>query len=278
MLLGIDRERQVTRRSRELSQRKGHHMSPAPAGRHCSQALDPKANLQIAMKNLDSTDWELKMDGIRRIDDLLATCPVVLQAEIHTVALALMDEVRNLRSQVSRAAIQCIAKLLEHFGKHMEQDLDRIVPLLLQKTGDTNRFIRDDARAALINVTRFVTAPKAIVAIVNDGVSHKNANVRAEAAKLLAAVVERLGASKSLSGAKDVTERILPAAVHFSQESSPEARAHGKKMLNLLMQDPVFEKAAHKYLTAAALNQVKRSFDTRKKTTMSPANSARRLH
>ena len=27
---------------------------------------------------------ELKMDGIRRIDDLLATCPVVLQAEIHT--------------------------------------------------------------------------------------------------------------------------------------------------------------------------------------------------
>ena len=52
------------------------------------------------------------------------------------------------------------------------QDLDRIVPLLLQKTGDTNRFIRDDARAALINVTRFVTAPKAIVAIVNDGVRY----------------------------------------------------------------------------------------------------------
>ena len=54
--------------------------------------------------------------------------------------------------------------------------------------------------------------------------SHKNATVRAEAAKLLAAIVERLGAAKSLSGAKDVTERILPAAAHFVQESSPEAR------------------------------------------------------
>ena len=54
--------------------------------------------------------------------------------------------------------------------------------------------------------------------------SHKNATVRAEAAKLLAGIVERLGAAKSLSGAKDVTERILPAAAHFVQESSPEAR------------------------------------------------------
>lgn len=54
--------------------------------------------------------------------------------------------------------------------------------------------------------------------------SHKNATVRAEAAKLLAAIVTKMGPAKTLSGAKDVTERILPAAAHFLQDGSLEAR------------------------------------------------------
>ena len=43
-----------------------------------------------------------------------------------------MVEVRNLRSQVSRAAIQCIARLVQHFGKLMEQvSKAEISPFLL---------------------------------------------------------------------------------------------------------------------------------------------------
>lgn len=48
--------------------------------------------------------------------------------------------------------------------------------------------------------------------------------MRAEAAKLLAAIVVKLGPAKTLSGAKDVTERILPAAAHFIQDGNLEAR------------------------------------------------------
>lgn len=217
------------------------------------------------------------MDGIRRIEDLIETNPEVVQTDIKTISFALLVEVRNLRSQVSRAAIQCFAKMLEHFGRLMEQDLDRTVPLLLQKTGDTNRFIRNDAHAALINVTRCVSAPKAIVAIVTEGISHKNATVRAEAAKLLAAIVERLGAAKSLSGAKDVTERILPAAAHFVQDSNPEARAEGKKILNLLMEEPIFERAAQKYLAAATLRHVQRMAETTKRTCGPAAKKTSRI-
>ena len=44
------------------------------------------------------------------------------------------------------------------------------------------------------------------------------------------------------------------------------SRAEGKKMLNLLMQEPIFERAAQKYLTAAALRHVQRMADTMKKT------------
>lgn len=43
--------------------------------------------------------------------------------------------------------------------------------LLLNKTSDTNRFIRDDAHAALVNVVEYVSAPKAIVAIAAEGLT-----------------------------------------------------------------------------------------------------------
>ena len=105
------------------------------------------------------------------------------------------------------------------------QDLDRAVRLLLNKSGDTNRFIRDDAHAALVAVTQYVQPARALGAILGEGLSHKNATVRAEAAKLLAIiVVDRLGPAKSLSGAKDVTDKILPAAAQFIQDGNLEAR------------------------------------------------------
>ncbi len=52
----------------------------------------------------------------------------------------------------------------------MIQDLDRTAQLLLHKTGDTNRFIRDDAHLALMAMVEYVAAPRVIVAICTEGV------------------------------------------------------------------------------------------------------------
>lgn len=52
------------------------------------------------------------------------------------------------------------------------QDLDRAVRLLLSKSGDTNRFIREDAHAALMAVTQHVQPARAIVAIVTEGLRY----------------------------------------------------------------------------------------------------------
>jgi len=66
-------------------------------------------------------------------------------------------------------------------------------------------------------------------------ISHKSSTVRAEAARLMAAIVDRLGAAKSLSGTKDVTERILPAAAHFIQDGSLDARySKVNKLINFV--------------------------------------------
>lgn len=54
----------------------------------------------------------------------------------------MLGALRNLRSQVCRATGQAFAELYVHLGKAMELDLDKTVVLLLQKSADTNKFIR----------------------------------------------------------------------------------------------------------------------------------------
>ena len=100
----------------------------------------------------------------------------------------------------------------------------------------------------------------------------------------MAAIVDRLGAAKSLSGTKDVTERILPAAAQFIQDGSLDARynpiqsinwipinridsfrAAAKKMFLVLMTDPTFDRTAQKHLAPSVMRNIQRSLDQLKR-------------
>lgn len=54
--------------------------------------------------------------------------------------------------------------------------------------------------------------------------SHRNVTVRKTTAQFLSMLAERMGASRLLSGAKDVTEKILPTAAQFVTDGGPETR------------------------------------------------------
>ena len=54
--------------------------------------------------------------------------------------------------------------------------------------------------------------------------SHRNVAVRKTTAQFLSLLAERMGASRLMSGAKDVTEKILPTAAQFVTDGGPETR------------------------------------------------------
>jgi hypothetical protein len=54
----------------------------------------------------------------------------------------MIAELKNLRSQVSRAAGQCMAELYLNLGLAMEQDLEKTTAILMLRAADTNKFIR----------------------------------------------------------------------------------------------------------------------------------------
>ncbi|KAB0369066.1 hypothetical protein FD755_019071 [Muntiacus reevesi] len=219
----------------------------------------PEVALTEALRLLADEDWEKKIEGLNFIRCLAAFHSEILNTKLHETNFAVVQEVKNLRSGVSRAAVVCLSDLFTHLKKSMDQELDNTVKVLLQKSGESNTFIREDVDKALRAMITNVTPARAVVSLINGGQSHLHIAVRRCAAQHLSEVVEFMEPERALSGTKDMADRILPAAAKFAQDSSPETRYYGRKMLFLMMHHPNFDKMLEKYVPSKDLPYIKES-------------------
>ncbi|XP_038193479.1 TOG array regulator of axonemal microtubules protein 1 isoform X2 [Arvicola amphibius] len=219
----------------------------------------PEIALTEALRLLADEDWEKKMEGLNFIRCLAAFHSDLLSTKLHETNFAVVQEVKNLRSGVSRAAVVCLSDLFTYLRKSMDQELDTAVRALLHKAGESNTFIREDVDKALRAMVNNVTPARAVIALINGGQSHLHSAVRRCTAQHLAEVVEFMEPERILSGTKDMAERILPAAAKFAQDSSQETRYYGRKMLFLMMGHPNFEKMLEKYIPSKDLPYIKES-------------------
>ncbi|XP_051941985.1 TOG array regulator of axonemal microtubules protein 1-like [Hippocampus zosterae] len=202
----------------------------------------PDLALMHSFDLLSSTHWEKKIEGLTFLRSLAQYHSDTLQGRLRDVCLSLIQEVKNLRSGVSRTAVCTLGDLYMHLQKAMDQELEGTVKALLQKAGESNAFIRQDVDAALDSMVQHCTPTRGIHALLSGGLGHLNGLVRKCTAQHLANLVEKVGAARLLSGGKDLTERILPAVTKLSQDSSQEARYHGRRMLLCLSCHADFEK------------------------------------
>nr|XP_028606214.1 LOW QUALITY PROTEIN: TOG array regulator of axonemal microtubules protein 1-like [Podarcis muralis] len=217
----------------------------------------PELALSEALHYLAEDDWEKKIEGLNWIRCLSAYHPDVLTAKLHETSLSVVQEVKNLRSVVSRAAVVCLGDLFNYLKKSMDQELDNTVKVLLHKAGELNTFIREDVDKALKAMVNNVTPARALSSLINGGQSHLNTAVRRCAAQHLSDVVEHMGPGRALSGIKDVTDKLLSAVAKFVQDGSQETRYYGRKMLFTLMTHADFDKMLEKYVLPKDLPYVK---------------------
>ncbi|XP_066884609.1 TOG array regulator of axonemal microtubules protein 1 isoform X2 [Kogia breviceps] len=219
----------------------------------------PEVALTEALRLLADEDWEKKIEGLNFIRCLAAFHSEILNTKLHETNFAVVQEVKNLRSGVSRAAVVCLSDLFTYLKKSMDQELDNTVKVLLHKSGESNTFIREDVDKALRAMITNVTPARAAVSLINGGQSHLHIAVRRCAAQHLSDVVKFTEPERILCGAKDMADRILPAAAKFAQDSSPETRYYGRKMLFLMMCHPNFDKMLEKYVPSKDLPYIKES-------------------
>ncbi|KAG8517749.1 TOG array regulator of axonemal microtubules protein 1 [Galemys pyrenaicus] len=219
----------------------------------------PDIALTEALRLLADEDWEKKIEGLNFIRCLAAFHSEILNTKLHETNFAVVQEVKNLRSGVSRAAVVCLSDLFTYLKKSMDQELDTTVKVLLHKAGESNTFIREDVDKALRAMVNNVTPARAAVSLINGGQSHLHIAVRRCAAQHLSDVVEFMEPERILAGTKDMADRILPAAAKFAQDSSQETRYYGRKMLFLMMCLNNFDKMLEKYVPSKDLPYIKES-------------------
>uniref|UniRef100_A0A8C5J3E0 TOG array regulator of axonemal microtubules 1 n=1 Tax=Junco hyemalis TaxID=40217 RepID=A0A8C5J3E0_JUNHY len=186
----------------------------------------PEPALAEALALLADHDWEKKIEGLNFVRCLSAYHAPILTAKLHETTLAVAQEVKNLRSGVSRAAVVCLGDLFTHLKKSMDQEVDNAVKVLLHKAGESNTFIREEVDKALKAMVNNVTPARALCSLINGGQSHLHSAVRRCTAQHVGDIVQRLGPERVLAAGRPVAERLLPAVARFPLKYS------GNKDLN----------------------------------------------
>ncbi|XP_069117055.1 TOG array regulator of axonemal microtubules protein 1-like isoform X2 [Argopecten irradians] len=223
---------------------------------------DPDLALKDANKNLAQEDWEIKCSGINMVRRLAKYHPEVINQQLHSVVIAMLNEVKNLRSQVSRSAIVCIGDLYSCLRKGMDAEVDITAKVLLAKNGESNGFIREDVEKALAVMVDSITPQRSLLALIAGGATHKNPQVRKTTSYFVVDLVDKMGPGRILSGVKDITDRVLPTAASFCLDGSQETRYNGRKIFSILMVHQDFDKMLSKHLPPQTLRNVTEVVDT----------------
>lgn len=194
----------------------------------------PKEAYANCMAQLDDPNWETVMLGLKNFMRLIRNHPEYVDPHIHVVAGILAKHVRNLRSQVSRAACQATEVFFLTHHKLLETESEDLVTTLLHRTADTNKFLRKDATKALESMCDHLTTQKVIQLLSTRGVTHQNAVVRTTTSYLLCRLVMQLGVEKVFGMGTDSRNRVIITGAKLLGEGSLETRNYAKQMFRVL--------------------------------------------
>ena len=77
----------------------------------------PSSAYCMAKEDLNSKDWQSEIEGLEAIVRLLTYHQDIIMADIDILIQSLVHECKNLRSQVTRAALQTLVILFRMLGK-----------------------------------------------------------------------------------------------------------------------------------------------------------------
>uniref|UniRef100_A0A1A9W0E7 TOG domain-containing protein n=1 Tax=Glossina brevipalpis TaxID=37001 RepID=A0A1A9W0E7_9MUSC len=196
----------------------------------------PRDTLIKSFDQLDSSNWEMIMLGLKNMVRLIRYHADCLESQMHMICIQLTRSVRNLRSQVARAACQVSTELFTLKSRFIEPECDDLVCGLLHRTADTNRFLRADATRALESMVDNFMPSKVLNILNNKGAIHQNALVRTTTAKLLNRLVERLGCDKIYVMPREQRDKFFLIGANLLLEGSLETRSYAKSIFKMLSQ------------------------------------------
>ncbi|XP_050076409.1 uncharacterized protein LOC126563752 [Anopheles maculipalpis] len=222
----------------------------------------PKDALNSCLAHLESPNWEQNISGLQFFVRLIRHHPEVIDTQIHLLSVALAKQVRNLRSQVARAACQASAEFFSTHRRCLEGEAEDIATHLLHRTADTNKFLRADATQALESMCDNVSIPKVVHIISFKGATHQNAVVRTTAAKLLNKIVQQLGSEKVFALPKETRDKLILTGAHLLLEGSLETRNYTKSVFKQLSDHANYSKVLLEVIPPRTYRNIEKSLNS----------------
>lgn len=220
----------------------------------------PRESLQHCLQLLESTNWEETMTGLQSFVRFMRHHPDIIESQLHVFCIALSKHIKNLRSQVSRASCQAAGELFERKAKLVETESEDLTMSLLNRTADTNKFLRSDAMQALESMCDHLPPHKVFHVMVTRGATHQNAVVRSAAAKLCARTVQRIGYERVYSGLnKDLRDRMFVMSANLLMEGSLETRNHAKAIFKMLSAHPTYNRTLLEVIPPKTLRNIEKT-------------------
>jgi hypothetical protein len=142
---------------------------PSSEDRLPDQLRNPDHVYREAMESISADDWEQKCSGLNLLQLLITQYPDTITQNLHQVVLILIQEVKNLRSQVARFALSAFSDMFKYLKRNMDIELDLTVKALIQKSAESNEFFRSDTEKCLQMMIDNVTLQKALQALIAGG-------------------------------------------------------------------------------------------------------------
>jgi hypothetical protein len=109
--------------------------NPAAAFEKTAAVLaNPKAQWEETFKSLDVLRRVAAHHG-----------DVIGPQALHALLLTVLVAINNLRSSVSKNALLCLGDLFRGLGRRMDPEVPSVLPDLLKRCADTNKFVNAEA-------------------------------------------------------------------------------------------------------------------------------------
>ncbi|KAK7575651.1 hypothetical protein V9T40_011937 [Parthenolecanium corni] len=202
-----------------------------------SQDLGPYEHPRDAMQKIllqfSSNEWEIIIQALQGVIRLSKHHSKLLSTGLQPYAIAVSKEIKNLRSQVARAACSCAENIFRNVKNIVDQNIEELSNALFLRCTDTNKFLREDSNKALDAMIDNVKFSKSLSILTHKGANHVNALVRASTARLLLRLLKLLGASRILALRKEKRELIFSTVIKLSYDGNMETRSHAKNIILL---------------------------------------------
>ncbi|KAJ4935473.1 hypothetical protein JOQ06_017006 [Pogonophryne albipinna] len=214
--------------------RRGTKLRPqkAVAQEQIKPLANPANGLVSSFINVRSDEWETKLLGLKAIRALAQHHQAVLLTKLPEACIMLAEEVGNLRSVVSCAAIDTVADLHTHLGKIMDPEVERTGGALLLKLAQTtNAFIHQQANLALDALVQGSSPARIMNVLFNMGSKHRCPAVRASTARHLQLLADIIGMDQIFEAGKFFAEHFLTTVSKMAVDAAPDVRHHGQILL-----------------------------------------------